>query len=124
MNVYRVVNEDTSGNPIYMDEKHDNIKQHIQFQGGYTNQKKMEDLIEMRIVCKEEECNRYELLTEECLEIHKKIFHRDQQCKDGHRPIEHCCSKINEGLKCNTLIETNIQGEPKYRDKKGKKIHR
>ena len=36
------------------------------------------------------------------------------------RLIEHYCSKINEGLKYNTLIETNIQGEPKYRDKKGK----
>ena len=59
----------------------------------------MADLFEMRIVCKEEEYNRYELLTEECLEIHKKIFHRDQQFKDGHRSIEHCCSKINKKLK-------------------------
>ena len=74
----------------------------------------------MRIVCKEEECNRYELLTEECLEIHKKIFHGDQQFKNGHRPIEHCCSKGNEGLKYNTLIEINIQVEPKCRDKKSK----
>ena len=77
-------------------------------------------LFEIRIMCKEEECNRFELLTEECLEIHKKIFHGDQQFKDGHKPIEHCCSKRNEWLKCNTLIETNIQGEPKYRDEKGK----
>ena len=30
------------------------------------------------------------------------------------------CSKENEKLKCNTLIETNIQGEPKYRDEKYK----
>ena len=74
----------------------------------------------MRIVCKKEKCNRYELPTEECLEIHKKIFHGNQQFKDGHRPIEYCCSKRNEGLKCNTLIDTIIQGEPKYRDKKGK----
>ena len=53
--------------------------------------------------------------------MRKKIFHGYQQLKDGHSPIEHWCSKINEGLKCNTLIETNIQGEPKYRDKKGNK---
>ena len=79
----------------------------------------MAGLFEMRIVCKEEECKRYKLLTEECLKIHKKIFHGNQQFKD--RTIEHCYSKINEGLKCNTLIESNIQGEPKYRDKKGKK---
>ena len=71
------------------------------------------DLFEMRIMCKEKECNRYELQTEECLEIHKKIFHGDQQFKNGHRPIEHCCSKGKKELKCNTLIETNIQGKPK-----------
>ena len=80
----------------------------------------MADLFKMRIVCKEEKCNRYELLMEECLEIHKKIFHGVQQFENGHKPIKHCCSKINEGLKCNTLIETNIQGEPKCRDEKGK----
>ena len=75
---------------------------------------------EMRIVCKEEKCNIYELLTEECLETQKKILHGNQQFKDGHRPIEHCCNKENEKLKCNTLIETNIQGEPKCKDEKGK----
>ena len=37
-----------------------------------------------------------------------------------HRPIEHCCSKLNEGLKCITLIEINIQVKPKYRDEKDK----
>ena len=52
------------------------------------------------------------------MEIHKKIFHGDQQFKDRHRPIEHFCRKENEQLKFNTLIETNIQD--KYRDKKGK----
>ena len=36
--------------------------------------------------------------------MRKKIFHGYQQLKDGHSPIEHWCSKINEGLKCNTLI--------------------
>ena len=74
----------------------------------------------MIIMCKEEKCNRYELLTEECLEIHKKIFHGDQQFKNGHRPIENFCSKGNEGLNCNTLIETNMQEKPKYRYEKGK----
>ena len=52
--------------------------------------------------------------------VHKKIFYGNQQFKDRQRPIEHFCSKGNEGLKCNTLIETNIQGEPKYRNKKDK----
>ena len=57
---------------------------------------------------------------EEYLEIYMKIFHGNQKFKDGNRPIEHCCSKENKKLKCNTLIETNIQGEPKYRDEKTK----
>ena len=83
---------------------------------GVPTNKKMADFFEMRIVCEEEKCNRYELLSEECLEIHKKVFHGHQQFKDRHRPIEHFCKKENEKLKCNTLIETNIQGEPKYRD--------
>ena len=77
----------------------------------------------MSIVCKEVECNRQELLTEECLEIHKRIFHGDQQFKNGHRPTEHCCSKIKEGLKCNTLIETNTGGT-QIQEQKGKRIHR
>ena len=58
----------------------------------------------------EEKCNRYKLLREECLEIHKKMFYGDQQFNNGHTPIEHCCSKEDKKL----------QGEPKYRDKKGK----
>ena len=47
------------------------------------------------------------------MEIHKKIFDGDQKFKDKHRPIEHYCRKEDEKLKYNTLIETNIQGEPK-----------
>ena len=65
----------------------------------------------MRIVCKEKKCNRYELLKEGYLEKHKKIFHGDQQFKDGNKPIEHCCSKKKQKTNCNNLIETNIQGE-------------
>ena len=41
-----------------------------------------------------------------------------QQFKDWHRPIEHCCRKENEKLKCNTLIETNIQGKPNTETKR------
>ena len=65
------------------------------------------------------ECNRYELLTKEYLEIHKLVFHRNQQFEEEHRPIEHSCKEEKEKLKCKTLKETNILGEPKYRDKKG-----
>ena len=65
------------------------------------------------------ECNRYKLLTKECLEIHELVYHGNHQFEDGHRPIEHSCKKGNEKLKYKTLIETNIFGESKYRDEKG-----
>ena len=71
------------------------------------------------MICEENECNRYKLLTEECLDIHKCVYHGDEQFEDGDRSIEHSCRKENEKLKCRTLIETNISGEPKYKDKKG-----
>ena len=78
--------------------------------------KKRTDLFEKRIVCEENEYNGYELRIEECLEIHKQVFYRNQNFEVEHRPIEHSCKKENEKLKCRTLIEINIQGEPKYRD--------
>ena len=71
----------------------------------------MAGLFERRIICKEKECNRYELLTEECLKIHKLLFHRNQHFEEGHS-----CKKDKDKLKYRTLIETNIQGETKYRD--------
>ena len=54
---------------------------------------------------------------EECLEIHKLVFYENQQFEEGHRPVKHSYEK----LKCRTLIETNIQVEPKYRDEKSNK---
>ena len=84
-------------------------------------EKKMSDLFEIRILSEEEECNKYELLTQEFLKINKLVLHRNQQFKEGHRTIEHSCKKENEKLQCSTLIETNILGKPKYRDGKGNK---
>ena len=49
------------------------------------------------------------------------VYHGNQHFEERHRPIEHSCKKKNEKLKCRTLIETNIQGETKYKDKKGNK---
>ena len=78
----------------------------------------MADLFERRIICKEKECNRYKLLTEKCLKIHKLVFHGNQHFEEEHRPKEYSCKKEKEKLKCSTVIETNIQGEPKYRCEK------
>ena len=83
--------------------------------------KKMADLFKRKIVCEEKECNRYELLMEECLKIHKLVFHGNQNFERGHRPIENSCKKKKERIKFRSLIETNTQGELKYRDKKGNK---
>ena len=38
-----------------------------------------------------------------------------------NRPIKLSCKKEKEKLKFRTLIETNIQGEHKYRHEKGNK---
>ena len=62
VNVYRVVNENTSGNPIYMDENRIIYNSIHNFREDIPT-KKMADLFEMRIVCKEEEHNRHKLLT-------------------------------------------------------------
>ena len=46
------------------------------------------------------------------------MFHENQNFEEEHRPIEHSCKKV---IKFRTLLEINIQGEPKYRDEKGNK---
>ena len=58
MNLYKVINEDISGNPVYVDKngkKHNSI---FIFKKGMPTNKKMADLFKMRIVCKEEKYNR------------------------------------------------------------------
>ena len=55
------------------------------------------------------------------MNVHKLVFHGNQHFEERHIPIEHSCKKETEKLKYMTLIETNIQGEPKFRDKKGNK---
>ena len=40
--------------------------------------------------------------------------------EERHRSIEHSCKKGKDKLKCRALLETYIQREPKYKDKKGK----
>ena len=54
MNVYRVINEDTSGNPVYVDENSIIYNSIYNFKEGMPTNKKMADLFESRIVCKEE----------------------------------------------------------------------
>ena len=81
--------------------------------------KTMADRFKRRVVCEEKRCQRYKLLMENCLEIHNRAFHRDQQFQEGLRPKEHRCRKEKGKLNCGTLTETNIKGQPKYRDEKG-----
>ena len=60
--------------PSKRGRKRKNIWQYIHLQGECAIKQKMANFYKMRIVCEEEKCNRYELLPEECFEIHKKIF--------------------------------------------------
>ena len=88
MNLYRVTNEDTK-KPSRIDErKWENIQYHIHLHRGFTNRKKWLTSLK-RIICEEKECSRYELLTEECLNIQKLVFYGNQYFEEGHRPIEH-----------------------------------
>ena len=57
------------------------------------------------------------------MEIHKKIFHEDQQFKDGHRPIKLSCNKGNKGPKCYTNRDKHTGGTQIQR-RKGQRIHR
>ena len=95
MNQYRIINEDTSGNPVYVAINGKIYNSIFTFKESVPINKKRTYFFEMRIVCKEEKCNRYELLFKECLDIYKKIFHGDQQFNDGHSPIEYCWMKEN-----------------------------
>ena len=62
LNLYRVINEDTSGNPVNVDKNGKIYNSIYNFKEGIPTIEKMADLFEMRIMCKEEKCNRYELL--------------------------------------------------------------
>ena len=53
MNLHRVINEETSENPVYMDENSIIYNSIYNFKDGMPTNKKMANLFEMRIVCKE-----------------------------------------------------------------------
>ena len=63
----------------------------LTFREDVLIEKKMACLFERRTICEENEYNRYELLTEECLNIHKLVFQGNQHFEEGQRPIEHSC---------------------------------
>ena len=72
-------------------------------------------------ILKEEECNEYELLTEECLDTHINYHHGIQNFKEGRRPMEHRCAWEGEKQKCKNLYEI-VQGDRiKYIDESGRK---
>ena len=52
MNVYRLVNEDISGNPVYMDKNGIIYNSIYNFREDIPTNKKKTDLFEMRIMCK------------------------------------------------------------------------
>ena len=50
------------------------------------------------------------------MEIHENKFHGDLQFKNGHKPIEHCCSEKNEKYS----DRDKHTGGTQYRDEKNK----
>ena len=55
--------------------------------------KKMADLFERRIIYEENECNKSELLMEECLKIHRLVFYENLHFEKGHRLIDYSYKK-------------------------------
>ena len=78
MNLYRVTNEDIPESRVERVNEYGKLYNSIfTFREDVPIEKKA-DLFERRIICKEKECNRFELLTKECLKIHKLVFHGNQ----------------------------------------------
>ena len=101
MNLYRATNKDTSENQVEWVDKKGKIYDSIfTFREDVPIEKKI------RIICKEQEFNRYELLTFE----------------EGYRLIEHSCKEENKKLKYRTLIEINRQGDPNTERKRLKNV--
>ena len=60
-------------------------------------------------------------LMEECLKMHKVVYHKDQQFENRHRYR----AQLQEGRReFRTINEINIFREPKYRDEKGKEYQK
>ena len=91
----------------YMNENCKIYNSKFTFKEDAPTEKRMADLFERKVTCKQKECTRYELISE-CVILHKLVYHRDQQFEDGHRSIEPGCKKENKKLKCRTLIQINI----------------
>ena len=71
------MNEDTPKYQVeWVDENGKIYNSILTFKEDAPIEEKMHDLFEMRIICEEKDCNRYELLTKECLKIHT---HEHQQ---------------------------------------------
>ena len=77
---------------MYINNTEQIYKDDFMFREEIPSGKRKESVIEKRIVCQEPKCNRYELITENCVYIHKKFYHGNQQYKENCRPIKHKCN--------------------------------
>ena len=59
MNLYKIINEDKSGNSVYVDKNGKIYNSIFTFKEGVPTNKKMADFFEMKIMWEEEKCNRY-----------------------------------------------------------------
>ena len=104
VNLYRVTDEDAPEDKIELvDENGKFYNSCFTFKECTPINKTMADHFKRRVVCEEKGCQRYELLMENCLEIHNQAFHRDQQFQEGLEPKKHRCRKEKGKLNCGTL---------------------
>ena len=76
-----------------MDDEGQTCENIFKFREETSKEERKEDAVEKRIMCKIKECNGYKLLIEDCLEVHKNLYHRDQPFDRGHRSTEHDVEK-------------------------------
>ena len=58
---------------IYINNIKQTYEHHFTFREEISSGKMKEDILEKRTICEEPEFNKYELLTEKCLYIHKEL---------------------------------------------------
>ena len=76
MSLFRVRNEDAPGNQVEWVNKNGKIyNSTFTFKEDAPIEKKIAYLLKRKNICEEKECNRYELLMDECPKLNKLVFH-------------------------------------------------
>ena len=87
LQINTVVKQSTPRIVLYINDTRQIHKDDFTFREENLSGKRKGDILEKRILCKELEWNKYELLAEKCLLIHQKLYHHNQQYKENCKSI-------------------------------------